>query len=1391
MLIRKIVLFVTLLIFGLQANATHIVGGSMFYEHLGGSSYLVSIRLYKDCSPSSINFSTSLKVEIRKGDGTSPPASFVRLPLLARDTLNPTIDTCAFNPGVCVELGVYSKIVNLPPQVGGYHLFYTDCCRNSSVANIASPLNYGEGLHTYIPDNNIYLTNSSPVFASYPPVYVCKDQDLNFDFSATDSDGDSLSYELIKPYHGKNEYASTYTGLLPIINATGTAPDNITFNNVVYLPGFSATNPLNSISGVGLSINQFGLLTGVPEVIGQYLVAVKVDEFRNGVKIGTIVRDFQYNVLDCPPLKDAVIGDIDACSGLNVQMVNESGAGANGFWWDFGTGNPADTSVLSSPSFMFPTVGTYHLTLMAQKGTLCADTTYFEMNLSSVTGVLQSKDTLCINEPGMYTSNSYTSANDVINYIAWDFGNGSLDTGSAVEYAFSQTGDYSIQMIVASGNGCLDTVLKNVYIKSPALSNFSPVISCDSHTVQFVSTSTDAATDFWWSFGTGQAMDTSVSETPLFVFPTYGTFPITLITQKGSFCADTIVKNIELYDIEAAFQMADTICENDVINFIDETVVNNTTITNWEWTFGTFTSSSQQNPVQNFTNIGTFPIKLVVVTASGCTDTIIKQLTVVDVPVVQFVPDDLCSGLNVSFTNQSVLGIGSYLWNFGTGQVGDTSTAVDPVFTFPSYGTYNVTLIANSSSACHVETSQQINVSNVQANFSVQDTVCVMSTIPFSDQSVGSSTLILWHWNFDDFNTSVSQNNFHEYNSAGTYNVRLVVFASDGCSDTIVKTVEVLSQPSVNGGVDTAICISDPSIVLTGVSQHSGGILWTDNGGAILPNDTSLTITYTLNSTELNAGETFVVLNSTLNPYCPAVSDTVKIDVIEVPIIATMADFAICEDQISIGINGVVTNTDQFEWSTMGTGTIVNQNLLFTTYNPSPADLLNGSVNLILASLNDFGCDNDSDTLVITFAPLPIANIASADTICFLQSIDLISNSNTGIGVWQTIGDGYFTPSDTGATITYNSGIIDSDLGYATLIFHSLNNNGCSPTTDTTIITILPLPEANIGTLVSCVGSPSQIIDLTSFPEPIVDWTWYIGDSTYYDSMPSHQFPDTGFFDVTLVIISENGCQDSVVLPVQVNALPIAEFVSPEPCVYGAVFIDSSYDDSTTIDSWLWYFGDGDSSFVQNPVHTYDSLGTYTVTLTITSDFGCENTIVHQVPIFPPPVSQFTFFPNPAQVTDIVSFNSDAYSINAPIVQWLWDFGNGDTSDLIDPETVYDSGGLYNVSLVVFDGVGCRDTSIQIVFISHGPKVPAAFTPNNDGVNDYLMILGSGFEAIDFTVYNNWGRVLYHTSDVEDKGWDGTFEDEPQPMGVYIYKAWVKNVYGEEVEISGDATIIR
>ncbi|HIP37208.1 MAG TPA: hypothetical protein EYG85_10175, partial [Crocinitomix sp.] len=230
LLLSFLVLFVTSFAF-----STHIIGGEVTYEHLGGASYKITVNLYRDCGPTSVDFNTTQVVRIDQGNGTF--YMDVTLPMLSRDTLNPPLDTCAIDPGICVEEAIYSKIINLPPGANGYHVYCQICCRNGSILNIQNPLNMLETFYTYVPDNNIYLTNSSPVITNFPPVFVCNQQNLNLDFSATDADGDSLVYSFYTPHNGASVFYYDGISYVP-----GTPPNNWQSTSVTWLAGYSATS---------------------------------------------------------------------------------------------------------------------------------------------------------------------------------------------------------------------------------------------------------------------------------------------------------------------------------------------------------------------------------------------------------------------------------------------------------------------------------------------------------------------------------------------------------------------------------------------------------------------------------------------------------------------------------------------------------------------------------------------------------------------------------------------------------------------------------------------------------------------------------------------------------------------------------------------------------------------------------------------------------------------------------------------------------------------------------------------------------------------------------------------------------------------------------------------
>ncbi|GIV40926.1 MAG: hypothetical protein KatS3mg034_0236 [Vicingaceae bacterium] len=137
-LMQKTGALIAFILITLNIRATHIVSGSLTYEHLGGATYRITFKFYRDCGPGNANFPGSVTIQVRGLNGaTFNPSKNITIPLTTTQILDPPIDTCAYNPGVCVEEAIYTKIVNnLPPNNGGYHLYYTYCCRKLVIVNL-------------------------------------------------------------------------------------------------------------------------------------------------------------------------------------------------------------------------------------------------------------------------------------------------------------------------------------------------------------------------------------------------------------------------------------------------------------------------------------------------------------------------------------------------------------------------------------------------------------------------------------------------------------------------------------------------------------------------------------------------------------------------------------------------------------------------------------------------------------------------------------------------------------------------------------------------------------------------------------------------------------------------------------------------------------------------------------------------------------------------------------------------------------------------------------------------------------------------------------------------------------------------------------------------------
>ena len=387
-------IFVLLMLISSQASATHIVGADMTFACNGKDWYTISLTVRRDClngDPEAF-FDDPAFVGIFDGIGTPLPwlgeLGTVRLELLGIEDIDFLDDECT--PGgapLCVSEATYSGQVFLPVIDNGYVLSYQRCCRNATLTNIENPLEAGNTSFVCLTRETLESCNNSPVFGEWPEVVICNNEPLVFDASATDADGDELRYSLFTPHTGGS-----------LANPQPIPPLGPEYDEVIYAPGFSLENVLGGDSGLSIDPTT-GVLTAEPGIIGQFLVGILVEEFRDGVSLSKTRRNFEYNVRDCSNLTGVGFDAPELlCDGFTVDFVNTSSIDVTSFSWNFNSPT-SDASFMSSesdPTFTFPGPGTYIVVLTTDDDVCRTETSrVIRVVDSRLTSGFQADDVIC------------------------------------------------------------------------------------------------------------------------------------------------------------------------------------------------------------------------------------------------------------------------------------------------------------------------------------------------------------------------------------------------------------------------------------------------------------------------------------------------------------------------------------------------------------------------------------------------------------------------------------------------------------------------------------------------------------------------------------------------------------------------------------------------------------------------------------------------------------------------------------------------------------------------------------------------------------------------------------------------------------------------------------
>ncbi len=638
--------------------------------------------------------------------------------------------------------------------------------------------------------------------------------------------------------------------------------------------------------------------------------------------------------------------------------------------------------------------------------------------------------------------------------------------------------------------------------------------------------------------------------------------------------------------------------------------------------------------------------------------------------------------------------------------------------------------------------------------------------------------------------------------------ISLALTATNSCNlATDFLTVTYTPAPIADAGTDLAICGTNPLVPLSGAFTGSTGAQWSSSGtGSFSPNDLDMNATYTASAADLANGNITIYLTTIGNGNCNPDVDSMEVSISTGIVVDAGPDFQVCSTAGFAVMQGQVSNgATTGVWSTLGSGTFSpTDSLLTAEYHFSNGDTTVGSVTLVLTSTFNGSCTAETDTVVLSFGTSAYANAGADQTVCASNMQVNLNGFVTGgasMGEWISTGSGTFVPNNQTLNAVYQPSPTDSLNGVVELILNTTDHGICALGIDTMEITIEPVPIVNAGTNVQICASVDSI-PLSGSVQNSTGGIWTTNGTGSFSTadtlLNAHYIPsasDIAGGGVTLYLSSTgsnvcNSVTDSITVDL-VTPLSV-DFDFDETCVLQSMnFYDSTVVTTGTITDWHWDFDDGDSSIAQNPIHIYQSTGTYDVTLTVTSSLGCSYTLIQTVTVHPPPTAAFGYSPSAPAIDEAISFSD----LSSGAVSWNWDFGdNFGTSSNQNPSYTYSSAGTYLVSLEISNSMNCTDTAVIEIEVSDdvvfAPVVPSGFSPNNDGDNDVLYVRGGPFQEVELKVYNNWGNLIFESTD-ESIGWDGTWNGKNQPTGDYIYTVYAITVDGREYKQNGSVSIIR
>jgi gliding motility-associated-like protein len=1103
---------------------------------------------------------------------------------------------------------------------------------------------------------------------------------------------------------------------------------------------------------------------------GQFTVILSV---KNGLGCTSTITRNQYIKIIVPMV--TITGTSGGCIPFiytPTSNVNDPN-GVASYLWNFGDGN---TSTIQNPTNVYTSAGTYTIKLFVTTNDGCLDSAIVAGGIKTGTPPTANFSAAplvqCVGQNIQFTDMSTLATSWM-----WNFGDGGSSAAQNPLHAYLSNGPFNVTLTVMN-NGCPASITKNGYVNAlPPVAKFTPVFSC-ANKLQVGFTDNSVLPQTWsWNFGDG---NTSNSQSPSHTYPALGTYNVTLTVTNGA-CTDSKTIPITLVDEHPDFTLSkDSICKNSVVS-ITVTNVNVANIVNFTYTYGDgqVASGGTASSVGHFyRSSGLFSIKVTTTDIHGCTATTPAETPIyVHGPIANFAAAPLagCKGLNVIFTDKSITdGINSikkWQWTYGDGII-ENLTAPPFSHTYNTTGNFFVNLKVTDSSSCTdtLTLGTPIQVTQPKAAFTSADTAsCIEANVTLNSTSTGVN--LGYAWTLGNGFSSNQQNPVTTYPVDSTYSIKLVVTDINGCQDSLQKNNYInLKTAKAGFSINDSVSSCSPfQVNFTNTSINNISQLW-DFGDSSTSNSKNPTHYYT------TPGKYTATLFAISQGGC---LDSLKhtIQLFPSTAILTFSPITGCS-QLLVNFHLTTAGPVSYFWDFGDGNTIFSKDsTIANTY------LLPGSYVPKVILTDSTGCQipvTGSDTIHLTKSIVNFAAIDSA--VCHGTSVVFSDSSSTN----STIISWHWNFGDDSTSPLQNPTHLYTASGTYTVQLIVTTKDGCSDSlTKNNYVHIYgPIAKFNALPLAGC--KPLNVVftdgSTTDGIHLINNWQWNFGDGSIqnFSAAPfNHLYDTSGSFLSQLKITDNFGCSDSfsLVTPVFITQ-PKAAFNSEDTNTCAGSNVSFNNISSGINLGYAWTLGNGSSSNLLNPVTSYSADGNYTIKLVVTDSIGCKDssTLNNYIKV---QTVKASFTVNDS-VSSCPPLNVTFTNTSVNDSSFTWDFGDGTSSNAINPTHSYTGAGAFIATLIVTGKGGCIDSTKKTINVYA-----------SGGVLTYSPLAGCSQVNVNFNI-NAAGPVTYswdfNDGNIVSSALSSISHNYTIP-GSYLPSVIIKDPNGCQVTVTGSDTI--